>query len=148
MTPGNLREPVEVVAHDVRLGFRKFEMRERSEILFKHAFDRLRHGELLRAGLKRPNGLVLAVAFHVDHFLNTLELLHEVILVLALRGLAIDVARKLGLQLDIDKLVFEDEKKCFTEAILDDDVLKFTNFTCGDCSSKVYELVGLIKDVA
>ena len=150
LTPGNLREPVEVVARDVRFGCRRFEMCELGELLFKYALDGLRHGELLRAGLELLDELVLAVAFHAELFLDTLELLHEVILALALRDLAIYVARKLGLQLGIDQLFFENEK-CFTEAIFDDeglqDVLKFTHFTCRDCSSKVCELVGFVKDI-
>jgi len=110
LTLGNLREPVEVVARDVRFGCHGFEMRE---LLFKHVFDGLRHGELLHAGLEHLDELVLAVALQAEHFL---KLFHVVILALALHDLAIFVTRELGLQLGIDHLLFEDEK-CFAEEL-------------------------------
>jgi len=83
------------------------------ELLFKHVFDGLRHGELLHAGLEHLDELVLAVALQAEHFL---KLFHVVILALALHDLAIFVTRELGLQLGIDHLLFEDEK-CFAEEL-------------------------------
>ena len=44
LTPGNLREPVEVVARDVRFGRRGFEMCKLRELLVEDTFDELRHG--------------------------------------------------------------------------------------------------------
>jgi len=58
---GGLRQLV--VARDVRFGCHWFEMRALSGLLFEHAFDGLRHGKLLRAGLEHLDELVLAIAF-------------------------------------------------------------------------------------
>lgn len=150
LTPGYLGEPVEVVARDVRLGCCRLEMRKLCNLLVKHAFDELWHCELRGARFELLNELVLAVAFHAELFLDTLELLHEVVLTLTLRYLAIYIARELGLQLRVDQLFLENEKR-FSEAVFDDEglqhVLELTHLAGRDSSSEVCELVGLVKDI-
>lgn len=145
-----LREPFEVIAGNVRFRRRRLEVHELVKFLIEHLPYAFGHLERRRALLEFLDELFLAVRLHPKLLLDALELLHEVVLPLSLRNLAIDVPRKLALQLGVDKLLLENEKR-LPQPILNlqalKDVLQLVHFSRRDRRGEVRKLVRLVKDV-
>ncbi len=150
-TPGDAGEPVEVASGDVELARSRLERLELVELLVEHLAYGLRHIEGSRLFAELFNHLVLAVAFNAKLLLDSLELLHEVVLALSLLNLGLNVLANLALQLSIHKLFLEHDQS-FLQSLTNvesfKNSLQLAYLASGNGSGEIGKLFGLLEDVA
>ncbi|GKT85280.1 LOW QUALITY PROTEIN: hypothetical protein Ct61P_03130 [Colletotrichum tofieldiae] len=150
LTPGDLRQPVEVVPCDVKLGCCGFKVRKLVDLVIKHLAHGFGHRQLVRLLLEPLNQLVLAVGLQTQFAADALHLLHQPVLALALSNLTLDVLGDLGLELGVHELLLQDDKGLL-HSLLDvetrQDFLEFALLTRGDSRGEICQLRRLGGDV-
>ncbi|GJC79275.1 hypothetical protein ColLi_02113 [Colletotrichum liriopes] len=150
LTPGDLRQPVEVVPCDVKLGCCGLEVRKLVDLVIKHLAHGFGHRQLVRLLLEPLNQLVLAVGLQTQFAADALHLLHQPVLALALSNLTLDVLGDLGLELGVHELLLQDDKGLL-HSLLDvetrQDFLEFALLTRGDGRGEICQLRRLGGDV-